>query len=157
MKKQVGNRLKLALERRERSIRSFQRALHDQRIHGSSYASVYQYVQGRTSPPLEFLEGAAKELAVRVSWLVSGEGLMGVEDKERHFGEELADLIVQRHPWLGAMPRWNLHQFRDVVLQYQLQVSVFRRWNDKAPGIRRGLFPCRVKASLKTWRGRNPC
>ena len=122
MKEQVGKRLKQALDRRERSIRNFQQALYDQHVHGSSYASVHQYVKGRTLPPLDFLEGAAKELDVRVSWLVSGEGLMGVEDEERDFEEALADLIIQRHPWLGAMPGWNLQQFRDLVLQYQMQI-----------------------------------
>lgn len=82
VKEQIAIRLKQALERRKRSIRSFQQALRAKNVYGSSYASVYEYVQGRTTPPLEFLEAAAPELAVRLGWLVTGEGEITEAEEE---------------------------------------------------------------------------
>ncbi len=70
----VDDRLRSALELRGRSIRGFQHEMHERGVPGSAYASVYAYVHGRTTPPLDFLEAAADVLGVRRAWLLAGEG-----------------------------------------------------------------------------------
>lgn len=73
----ISERLKQLLEQREWSTRRFQeevRARAGKSTRGVSYSSVYEYVEGRTEPPLSFLRVAADVLGVRESWLTTGEG-----------------------------------------------------------------------------------
>ena len=71
----IGSRLKAEIEGREWSTRRFQQEV--ERIapgtRGTSYASVYEYVDGRTDPPLSFLTVAAKVLNVRPAYLAFGD------------------------------------------------------------------------------------
>lgn len=68
-----ADRLTKAKDKAGRSIRSLQRELHEAGVPGSSYANVYAYFKGRTTPSLEFLDAAARSLGVRAAWLAFGE------------------------------------------------------------------------------------
>lgn len=73
----ISDRLKQLLAERNWSTRRFQEEVRDRAGEGTrgvSYASVWEYVEGRTDPPLSFLRVAAEVLGVREAWLASGEG-----------------------------------------------------------------------------------
>ena len=77
----ISERLQQELKTRTpaMSTRQFQKAVEAEAgegTRGTSYASVYEYVEGKgtTEPPLSFLRPAAEVLGVRVEWLVSGRG-----------------------------------------------------------------------------------
>jgi transcriptional regulator with XRE-family HTH domain len=73
----ISDRLKQLLAERKWSTRRFQEEVRDRAGEGTrgvSYASVWEYVEGRTDPPLSFLRVAAEVLGVREAWLASGEG-----------------------------------------------------------------------------------
>ncbi len=139
MKSRVAGRLTQALERQgRRTILSFQQALYARDVHGSSYASVHAYMKGRTTPPLEFLEGAAEELEVRLAWLVAGDGEMTeAEMTAIHEGlrGELLGRLVERHRWLAEASISVRHLFVDVLLAYQLQVPSGLNFVDVDGGI----------------------
>lgn len=67
-------RLHQALELRGRSAYWLQRRLHAQGVLGSSTGSVSRYMRGEITPPLEFLQAAARVLDVFEPWLISGYG-----------------------------------------------------------------------------------
>ena len=77
----ISERLRKELKARTptMSTRQFQKAVEDEAgkgTRGTSYASVYEYVEGKskTEPPLSFLRPAAKVLGVRLAWLISEDG-----------------------------------------------------------------------------------
>lgn len=73
----ISDRLSQKLEATGESTRSFQQkvqAAAEEGTRGVSYASVYEYVNGQTDPPLSFLRVAAEVLGVKLAWLVTGEG-----------------------------------------------------------------------------------
>ncbi len=71
----ISGRLKAELEERDWSTRRFQQEVRQiaPNARGTSYASVYEYVDGRTDPPLSFLAVAAKVLNLRPAWLAFGD------------------------------------------------------------------------------------
>lgn len=73
----ISERLKELLEERKWSTRAFQEEVKrraGEGTRGVSYASVWEYVEGRTDPPLSFLRVAAEVLDVREAWLTTGDG-----------------------------------------------------------------------------------
>lgn len=68
---------------------------------GTSYASVYEYVEGKgkTEPPLSFLRPTADVLGVRLEWLITGDGLRTEEEHlvgaQEAQVEEAAALILE--------------------------------------------------------------
>ena len=89
----VKERLEKARKKANKSIRSLQKGLHDAGVPGSSYANVHAYFRGRTKPPLEFIEAAAKELGANPEWLAFEKGWM-TEDEQRAAEAEEAILAV---------------------------------------------------------------
>jgi hypothetical protein len=97
----IGERLKRALNLRDRSVRAFQKAMEERHAMGSSAPAIYRYLRGEATPTLQFIEAAASWLEVRREWLAFGEGEI-TEDLEararfQKFIElpELTDLDVQ--------------------------------------------------------------
>jgi len=76
-------RLRTALERREISIREFQRLMEATGIEGTSYPAVHRALQGKPVPAIDFLEGAARILDVRREWLILGAGEMTEEEQRK--------------------------------------------------------------------------
>ena len=72
MGKTIAERLTEARESAGRSIRSLQQELHAAGVSGSSYANVHAYLSGRTQPPVEFIDAAAKALCHNPEWLAFG-------------------------------------------------------------------------------------
>lgn len=70
----VTERLREALRLRNRSPYWLQRQLSRQGVPGSSTGSVNRYVRGEITPPIEFLQTAARALDVFEPWLLSGYG-----------------------------------------------------------------------------------
>lgn len=73
----ISDRLSQLLAERDWSTRRFQEEVRERAGEGTrgvSYASVWEYVEGRTDPPLSFLRVAAQVLGVREAWLSSGQG-----------------------------------------------------------------------------------
>lgn len=75
---EIRERLKGKVDELFESTRQFQIALEEAAApgtKGTSYASVYDYVEGRAkgAPPIEFLNAAAKVLNVRPAWLAFGD------------------------------------------------------------------------------------
>jgi len=73
----ISDRLKQLLLERSWSTRRFQEEVKGRAGEGTrgvSYASVWEYVEGKTDPPLSFLRVAAEVLGVREGWLATGEG-----------------------------------------------------------------------------------
>jgi hypothetical protein len=70
----VGERLRLALAVRKRSIRALHKALQGDELPGTSYAALHRYVKDKAQPPADFLAATARELRVRPEWLLLGEG-----------------------------------------------------------------------------------
>ena len=56
------------------SVREFVAALRDRHVRGASQSSVYNYVNARTAPSIDFLAEAASVLGIRREWLLFGEG-----------------------------------------------------------------------------------
>ncbi len=71
----IAERLKKRLKDLGWSTRRFQQEVEKVApdVTGTSYASVYAYVDGRTDPPLSFLTVAAQVLRVRPAWLAFGD------------------------------------------------------------------------------------
>lgn len=70
----IAYRLREALRLRGRTPNWLQVQLTRQGVPGSSSASVSRYVNGTVTPPLEFLQAAARMLGVFEPWLISGYG-----------------------------------------------------------------------------------
>ena len=73
----VGERLRDVLERREWTVKDFlDRLGKDASVSGQT--AIYKYVRGdgKTPPPADFLEDAARVLGVRFAWLVIEDGEM---------------------------------------------------------------------------------
>lgn len=80
----VSERLRDALERREKNMSWLHEQVKDSGVRGSSYGSVYAYVTGeaKTEPPLEFLREAADALKVPLAYLVTGDEPVTEEEAE---------------------------------------------------------------------------
>ena len=79
----VGERLRDVLERREWTVKDFlDRLKEDASVTGQT--AIYKYVRGdgRTPPPADFLEDAARVLGVRSAWLAFDDGAMTREEEE---------------------------------------------------------------------------
>lgn len=122
MANDVSDRLTKARERAGRSIRSLQKELEKQKVPGSSYANVYAYMSGKTTPSLDFLAATAEALNVRVAWLAFDEGPMTDTDavtepatrRATEVEAEIEDALVAAFPAIeriskgsGAVPVWN--------------------------------------------------
>ncbi len=135
----IQERLRRALDEQGYTIRKLHLTLKERDVPGSkSYASVHGYLQGGTMPGLEFLEAAANELGVRLAWLVAGEGEMTAQEqgleKHRPLEQDLLALCA-RYPWLEALPRSLKRRFRDLWIDYTLQVPGARvLWKEDPPG-----------------------
>lgn len=70
----VSDRLNSAISRRFPDTSSFQRAMQERGVPGSSQGSVYAYVKGASVPSLGFIESAAALLGVPAAWLAFGDG-----------------------------------------------------------------------------------
>ncbi len=64
-----------------RSILEFQQALPSE-VRGTSYSSVRSYERGEATPPMEFVQAAARLLGVTESWLRTGKGPQTVGEAE---------------------------------------------------------------------------
>ncbi len=69
-----GERLRRELEKRKMSVKRFQETLHEKKVRGSAYSSVWSWLNDDKNPPLEFIRAAAKLLGVREQWLETGDG-----------------------------------------------------------------------------------
>lgn len=104
----VKERLERARIAAHKSIRSLQRDLYDAGIPGSSYANVHAYFRGKTKPPLEFIEAAAKELGANPEWIAFEKGWM--TERERRAAEAEEEILRDADPThpeqlsIGAMP-----------------------------------------------------
>ena len=92
------------------STRQFQKAVEDeagQGTRGTSYASVYEYVEGKskTEPPLSFLRPAAKVLGVRLAWLISKDGK---RTEEEHLLEHAGPMLGEKIRGAGGKVSWDL-------------------------------------------------
>lgn len=73
----ISERLKGLLLEQDWSTRHFQEEVRrkaGEGTRGVSYASVWEYVEGKTEPPLSFIRVASEVLGVREGWLATGEG-----------------------------------------------------------------------------------
>ena len=79
----ISERLRWAIQRSGRSVRSVQQELARRGVRGSSYASVHGYLRDPAAiPPMEFIEAAADVLGVRRAWLAFGEGAVEASGPE---------------------------------------------------------------------------
>jgi len=69
-----GKLVRRELEKREMSVRDFQKWLHKEKVKGSAYSSVWSFLKHDKKPPLEFVRAAAEVLEVPERWLETGEG-----------------------------------------------------------------------------------
>lgn len=76
----IAARLTLALQRKDMTVRGFQKALKNRKtgkIPGTSYANIRRYLSDDADslePSPTFLQAAAEELGVRVEWLTFNSG-----------------------------------------------------------------------------------
>ena len=61
---EMANRLRMAMEKAGKKPHALAAALGRQRVRGSSYGSIRNYLSGKSEPPLEFVIAAGKELGV---------------------------------------------------------------------------------------------
>ena len=97
----IGDRLKWRLEKEDWSTRHFQglvKSEAEEGARGVSYASVYEYVEGKMEPPISFLRAAANVLHVRTAWLAFGEEPM--TEQERQAPDELPEGVDVEPRWL---------------------------------------------------------
>ncbi|MQA92692.1 MAG: hypothetical protein GEU90_21125 [Gemmatimonas sp.] len=88
----VSERLREALELRTMSIQELQLGMARADVDGTKYSNVRRYVvgEGRTPPPLEWIEAAGAVLRVRPAWLAFGDGARTEEEaRERRAIEDL--------------------------------------------------------------------
>ena len=79
----VGERLRDVLKRREWTVKDFlDRLRPDASVSGQT--AIYKYVRGdgKTPPPADFLEDAARVLGVRSAWLTFDDGAMTGQEEE---------------------------------------------------------------------------
>ena len=110
---EIGKRLKERIQEMGLSTRQFQHRVAEAApttARGISYASVYEYVEGRADPPLSFLTVAAQVLYVRPSWLAFGDEPMRQDPQlsipQRLAGpaaEALLAQLVQQLGWAQPM------------------------------------------------------
>ena len=107
----ISERLRKELARTPpTSTRQFQKAVEDEAgkgTRGTSYASVYEYVEGKskTEPPLSFLRPAAKVLGVRLAWLVSEDGK---RTEREHLLEGRGTMLGGKIRGAGGKVSWEL-------------------------------------------------
>lgn len=126
-------RLKQALREQGKSVRWLQRTLADQKVRGSSYRSVYNYLQGQTPPPVGFLRATADALKVRAAWLITGDGApteaavrietliepweeMGTATGKRL--QKARELLLKSIPRFEGLPRVVRAAFEDALVRY---------------------------------------
>lgn len=68
----ISGRLAAALAAKNMSIRSFQHKLRAQKVRGSSYEAIQNYLHERREPGVRWILKAAKILDVEPSWLAFG-------------------------------------------------------------------------------------
>ena len=111
----ISERLKreLSVRRPVMSTRQLQKEVEKEAgrgTRGTSYASVYEYVEGKgkTEPPLSFLRPAARVLGVRVEFLITGEE---PRTKEEHLVKGLDTTLAEAAEAilaLGGDASWNM-------------------------------------------------
>jgi hypothetical protein len=127
----VKERLGRALKEAKRSIRSLQQALHEAGHPGSSYANVHAYFKGRTKPPVEFIEAAAKELRANPEWLAFGKGWM--TEREQREAEATAAILEREDERDGSLfNEWMLEELEgldrlDASVHLAL-IALLHRW-----------------------------
>jgi len=124
----VADRLKTALDYRDKSRRWLHKRLEEREVRGHSYASVHSYVRGDPDkrdpePPLEVVRTAAELLDVRVAWLAFDEGEMTeeLEDERRDPLRDELQRLRERSPVLRNLPTGASETFLDLWLAYQRQ------------------------------------
>ena len=93
----VGERLRDILERREWTVRDFlDRLKQDASVSGQT--AIYKYVRGdgKTPPPADFLEDAARVLGVRSAWLTFDDGAMTSQEEEHRIKLKIQEEEVGR-------------------------------------------------------------
>ncbi len=110
----IASRLRLQLDRNNRSISWLAREIDALGLRGGSYGSVRSYVNGaaKAAPPLEFLNAAAKLLGVRPAWLISGHGEATEELEKLRMAGALDPTF--RFTW-GGVPRASQSIFGDLL------------------------------------------
>ena len=88
LKVEISRRLRRALEKDNRSIRSLESAMSARGSDITSYGAIRAYIKGEKLPPLTFLMEAADELSVRPEWLILGEGGMTTSEQKIATDEE---------------------------------------------------------------------
>lgn len=124
----VARRLREALG--ERSITWFQGELEAAGVGGSKYSNVQRYVagKGKSAPPLEWIEGAARTLGVRAAWLAFEDGAMTAAeeaqwaeaaDASRAAAPAVEDLLaprLRRRVLEGiGLPPWDVERGASLV------------------------------------------
>ncbi|MGI9076839.1 MAG: hypothetical protein ACR2G6_05825 [Gemmatimonadaceae bacterium] len=99
-KKGIAGRLDRVVRENDLSRRHFQRLIHAEPGGGPGYSAVWNYVEGKKDPPVDFLLAAAKVLGVRFAWLVTGQGARTDADAEREARDarqRYAREVLERH------------------------------------------------------------
>ena len=121
---------------------------------GTSYASVYEYVEGKgkAEPPLSFLRPAAEVLGIRLEFLISGEG---PQTEEEHLVDaqgatlgEAGGLIMEA----GGSAAWMM--FTPLLLRLIASCP-----DAKEAGTKKAIGPIAYhlqRVALHTYRALNP-
>lgn len=124
----VGRRLRRAVEVRKPawSVKSLQKSLKQRGVRGSSYGSMYNYLDGTSEPPLELLLACSEILGVSRAYLV--EGLGEPTDAHEKAAAAIEAASTDLHDVLA--PRLK----RSVLRGLGLPDHLVRRGGDHVPG-----------------------
>jgi len=84
-----GKRLRTSLEERYGNIRAAGRGLREADVSGASYSQLRRYIDGSSTPTVDFVREVAREVNVRPEWLAFGSGAMRLSEEVKG-GADLA-------------------------------------------------------------------
>ena len=125
----VGERLRDVLERRGWTVKDFlARLRQDASVSGQT--AIYKYVrgEGKTPPPADFLEDAARVLGVRSAWLAFDDGAMTREEEQQRIETKIQEDGEVERASFG--PGWTK----------ALSVALEKELGDRVPPVAHAVF-----------------